>query len=246
MRCRELYDEAANGARILLVGAHPDDIVLAASSILAQATDVYCAIVTSGARRDDPSSLALVRRAEEIQAMSVFGIGADRLHFLDIFDQDCHNKLDTLISGLISLMRELRTDLVITHDYEQGHPDHDASAFCVAMAADRCGIACYVYPLYHRINGEVKFCSFREETADTITHRLSEGDLALKSRALSAYRSQQGVIKDFPLASESFRSLRTVDWRKTEETVYQRIPSISIDPAEVSDAIERWVRAHLT
>ncbi|MGZ5051597.1 MAG: PIG-L deacetylase family protein [Methylobacter sp.] len=138
---------------ILAIGAHPDDLALAASSLLRKAHNAYCVIVTTGAGRSGNTGLSELRRNEEITAMSTLGLTKEQLHFLGIADQDSHRRLDDIITLLVELMYKLRPGVVVSHDYEQGHPDHDIVAFAVAVAAHRLSIPCHVYPLYHRHNG---------------------------------------------------------------------------------------------
>jgi LmbE family N-acetylglucosaminyl deacetylase len=42
--------------------------------------------------------------------------------------------LGWLTSRLVSIFREVRPRIVLTHPYEGGHPDHDATAFAVQAA----------------------------------------------------------------------------------------------------------------
>lgn len=231
---------------ILAIGAHPDDLALAASSLLYKSRNVYCVVVTTGAERNDNTGLAELRRNEEIAAMATLGLAPEQLYFLGIADQDSHRRLDHIVTLLGELMYKLRPGVIVSHDYEQGHPDHDIVAFAAAVAAHRRGIPCHAYPLYHRHNGAVQFCRFREASAARSIHRLDNLELSIKFKALSAYVSQMNVIKDFPLHIESFRplDLESCNWLAPKETVYEQIPSIAIDPDEVTAAIGDWLNQH--
>ena len=232
--------------RLLAIGAHPDDLVLGASALLGRAQDAYCLVLTTGARRGDPPALAATRRTEDLAAMAELGLPPEHSHCLGLYDQDSHRRLDRLIAALEGWMCRLRPAWVLVHDYEQGHPDHDAAAFAAAITARSLGIPCYVYPLYHRQDGELRFCQFRGTVAGERAHRLSNLDLSRKFRALSAYVSQMNVIKDFPLHCERVRPFDAAccQWRKTGESAYQRIPSIAVEPGEVLSAICHWLASH--
>ena len=145
--------------------------------MLRRACDPYGLIVTSGAPRSAAPTLAATRRAEEIAAMGVLGVASDRLDFLSVTDQEAHRRLDEVIIALETKMRRLRPGLVITHDYEQGHPDHDATAFATAIAAGRLDIPCYAYPLYHWQDGRGWFCRFRQDYPQQEVFRLSNQEL---------------------------------------------------------------------
>lgn len=238
--------EVLEHGRLLAIGAHPDDLTLGVSSVLRRAKDAYTLVVTSGARRSDAPQLADARRAEEIAAMNVLGIESHRLDFLGVTDQETHCHLDEVIAALEIRMRRLLPDAVLTHDYEQGHPDHDASAFASAVAAGRAGIPCYAYPLYNWQDGTVQFCQFREASPDQQAILLSNQELAIKFRALASYVTQMQVIKDFSFHHECVRRLDfgSCDWRKTEESAYEHFPNFGVEPAEVLGEISGWLDAH--
>jgi LmbE family N-acetylglucosaminyl deacetylase len=109
-------------------------------------------------------------------------------------------------------MDEIRPDIVLTHPYEGGHSDHDATAFAVQLA---CGVlrrdkvpAPVVLELtsYHNVSGTrrvFEFLPFLGSEERTI--RLTESERELKKRMYQEFVSQAHVLKRFPIQIERFR-----------------------------------------
>lgn len=80
-------------ARVLAIGAHPDDVEFGAGATLAKwasaGSDVQLLVLTDGSKgswdpESDVAELTQLRRAEQRAAADTLGIGA--LHFLDAVD----------------------------------------------------------------------------------------------------------------------------------------------------------------
>ncbi len=143
-----LVDARADPPRTLLLVAHPDDETIGASALLARlgaAADV--AYVTDGAPRamDDAlaagcatrEAYAALRRRERGAALALAGVGPARVHDLGAADQEAWRDLAGLARRAAALVDALGAEVVVTHAYEGGHPDHDASAF---LARAACGL----------------------------------------------------------------------------------------------------------
>ncbi len=152
---------------ILGIFAHPDDEVFAAGGVFAQAgsrgvhTVLLCATRGEAGEISDPAlatreNLAEVRTAELEQAVAALGI--DELHFLGFRDsgmvgtpenEDARSlhKADPTEAArrLVTLMRRVKPDIVITHDPTggYGHPDHIAVYKHVTTAFDLVGDAAH-------------------------------------------------------------------------------------------------------
>jgi LmbE family N-acetylglucosaminyl deacetylase len=109
-------------------------------------------------------------------------------------------------------MEEVRPDMVITHPYEGGHSDHDATAFAVHLA---CGIlrrdkvpAPVVFELtsYHNYSGSRRVFSFLPFIGtEERTIRLTEAETGVKRRMYEEFASQKQVLERFPIGIERFR-----------------------------------------
>jgi hypothetical protein len=131
----------------LVLVAHPDDEAIGAGGLLAGLPDAVVAHVTDGAPRDvryaqsrgfqTREEYARARRREVVNALAHAGITPDRCRDLGYVDGEASMQLLELVFDVADLMDEVRPDVVLTHPYEGGHSDHDATAFAVHLA---CGI----------------------------------------------------------------------------------------------------------
>jgi LmbE family N-acetylglucosaminyl deacetylase len=136
--------EAPVDLPVLLVAAHPDDEVIGVGAQLSRFRDITLLHATDGAPRDgrdmamhgfaDVDSYAAARRRELLEAIAVAGIATDRVLACGIPDQQATLRLADLTRQLVVLIATLRPAALITHAYEGGHPDHDATAFAVHAA----------------------------------------------------------------------------------------------------------------
>ena len=134
---------------LLAVFAHPDDESLLAGGVLAQhhAAGARTAVVTATWAPDN-------RRAPELaDALAVLGAGTPRL----VGYNDARNPeatpgrprlvnapLDEAIGRLVAHIRDLRPDIVVTHDAVgqlTGHPDHVRTHQITLLAAEAAGLA---------------------------------------------------------------------------------------------------------
>lgn len=130
--------------RIAVVSAHPDDETLGAGGHLDRLTSALFVHVTDGAPRDgadaraagyeDPLAYARARRGELQRALGHAGVPASRALSLQVPDQGATASLADVARRLAELLAQHHIDVVLTHAYEGGHPDHDATA-CAAHAA---------------------------------------------------------------------------------------------------------------
>ena len=123
--------------RIIGFGAHPDDVELFFLGTLAaaQATgqEIGWVVVTDGSRGGsvDPAKLRLIRRREAEDAGAVLQVSP---LFLD--RQDGGLEKDPELIGVVEqCIADLSPDLVITHSYNDYHPDHRALSRAVKTAA---------------------------------------------------------------------------------------------------------------
>jgi len=127
--------------RVLAIGAHPDDVEFGAAGTLAKWADagaeVTIAVVTDGSKGTwdpaaDPALLVATRRSEQRSAAAV--IGAAGVRFAEHIDGELEYSMD-LRAEMCRWIRELRPDVVLTHDPWQRyqlHPDHRVTGIAVA------------------------------------------------------------------------------------------------------------------
>jgi len=127
-----------------------------------------------------------------------------------------------------------RPEIVLTHAYEGGHPDHDAVAFAVHAAVatlapdDGAPPVVIEFASYHAKGDAWVFCEFLP-SPDAIerTIPLTPETSALKQRLLSCYHSQALTLNTVPLAQECFRLAPSYDFSRPPHdgtTLYERHP----------------------
>lgn len=133
--------------RVAIVVAHPDDETLGLGALLPRLSDVVLVHVTDGAPRggedarrhgfQSPEDYAAARRVELAAATGLAGVPTGRLACLGLPDQGVASGLAETARRLVPLIRD--AGIVLTHAYEGGHPDHDATAFAVHAASRMAG-----------------------------------------------------------------------------------------------------------
>jgi LmbE family N-acetylglucosaminyl deacetylase len=208
----------------LIVVAHPDDESIGAGARLRHLGDAYVIDVTDGAPRDDSCVLrhgyqkreeyAEARRRELHDAMVIAGLPEDRLISLDFVDGEATLRLAELCLKVTELIDSIRPDVVLTHPYEGGHTDHDATAFAVHLA---CGVlrregasppAVFELTSYHARDGQKVVQEFLPHARADRGQRkvtLSEEDRGIKQRIFECFGTQRTVLEKFGTEFEKFR-----------------------------------------
>lgn len=216
--------DALSRLTTMIVVAHPDDESIGAGARLRRLGDAYVVDVTDGAPDDmdcvrrhgfeTREAYAAARQSELEAAMMVAGLPPDRLIALGFIDGEATLRLVELCMRVTELIDSIHPEVVLTHPYEGGHTDHDATAFAVHLA---CGIlrregmrppAVLEFPSYHAREGEKVVQEFLpHERADRGQRvvALSEEDRALKRQMFDSFGSQRDVIGRFSTEFERFR-----------------------------------------
>jgi N-acetylglucosamine malate deacetylase 2 len=205
--------------RIAVLAAHPDDETIGASSLLARfpAAVIY---LTDGAPRDSRlwspefrgtrDEYASVRRSEAERALATAGVRSDQVHWLGAVDQAAIFSAGDLARSLAEVLAKLEPDVLITHPYEGGHPDHDAAALVARLSTARLDVK--QIPLlaemtsYHArscqcITGEF----LNGDALRDVCIELSPAERERKRKMFAAYASQKLVLSSFGTDRERFR-----------------------------------------
>ncbi|WP_437777082.1 PIG-L deacetylase family protein [Sorangium sp. So ce1097] len=218
--------------RCLVVFAHPDDETIGLGARIGRLDPIEVIHVTDGAPRDSrflPAELAgvgrerytAIRREEVTRALAVANVPASRLRCLGAVDQEAIEEAPSLARKLLDLFAQTRPEVVITHPYEGGHPDHDATALAVHSAAVLARWNGVTSPLLfeaasynaargHLVTGE--FIAY--PGVPEIALRLSEEEAAQKRAMLDCFTSQQATLAPFGAEVERFRPAPTYDFRR--------------------------------
>ncbi len=230
----------------LILAAHPDDETIGAGAWMARRSQrprrshrgrITIAHLTDGAPRD-PSyaraagfetreQYARARRAELYCAVAMAGIRPEQCRELGFIDQEAYLHLEEMVDRLVDLIDELRPELLLTHPYEGGHPDHDAAAFAAATAvAERPTIALWEFTGYHAAPQGIVAGDFLPAAGPRPhTIELTPSERALKQRMFDSFPTQRQVLEMFSLQSEKFRVAPRYDFTQPPhdgELLYER------------------------
>lgn len=214
----------------LLVVAHPDDEALGAGGLLTRLADAGIVIVTDGAPKDgiaartagfDGNDAYRQARARETEAaLALIDRGDVPVARLGIPDQRAVANVPRIVSSLIEIMRAKKFRYVVTHPYEGGHPDHDATALAVHAACFLLREDGFEAPLpvemtsYHLAGGRMVYGGFLPAAGagPVETFALDASGQDRKQRMLQCYKTQYRTLTEFPLDAERFRMAPLYDF----------------------------------
>jgi LmbE family N-acetylglucosaminyl deacetylase len=229
-----------NPPRTFVVAAHPGDETLGAGALLARLPEAWVVHITDGGPSDELET-----------AMALAGLPPERLlRIAGVAEQQAVAALPRLSRELAGFFRRLRPEVVVTHAYEGGHPDHDAAALAARAAAELIRRGRRDQPpqiaemaLYHGQPGassahEMVRHEFLPPAERAQTLELSPEERDLKERMLGCFVSQQDTIAGFlPPVREVFRPAPPFDFSRPphEGRLYYELGGFAIDGARWRD-----------
>ena len=218
---RALQDRRPAAQRVALVCAHPDDETIGAGASLFLLPGLLLVHVTDGAPRNladahaagfaTAAEYAAARRAELRAALELGGAQAQTVA-LGVPDQGASDAMAEIARRLAEVFARHRIEACITHPYEGGHPDHDATAWATARAAHAAGVAVVEMLSYHAApNGGMEADRFLPGP-DPVPHVLTPAERARKAAMFRAFATQAHVLAPFPLGHEAFRPAPAYDF----------------------------------
>jgi LmbE family N-acetylglucosaminyl deacetylase len=207
--------------RILIVAAHPDDETIGASSVLEGTVSLVH--VTDGAptsmcdaRRcgfTHRSSYAAARRQELAEALREAKVAAT-LECLEIPDQEASLAIPSIVTELRSIIGCIEPDVVLTHPFEGGHPDHDACALSCSLARRKCNVPLWEFTSYHNCGGQIRTGAFLQAETTVSVNRLNPEQRERKRRMLACFRTQAETLRQFDVDREKFRPAPEYDFSR--------------------------------
>lgn len=207
--------------------AHPDDETIGASVALSRMCDPVVVFLTDGAPQDQRfwspdvkgsrEDYSRVRIGEAMRALSLANVPPERVFCLGAIDQEAIEDVPALTEKFASLLRQTKPDVVITHPYEGGHPDHDAAALIAYIAAHSTQIDHRLEILemasYHALEGQCITGEFLQGSGEEgLSLRLSQEERERKQRMVASHHSQRAVLEGFRLEPEWLRRAPAYDF----------------------------------
>jgi LmbE family N-acetylglucosaminyl deacetylase len=214
--------ELAGHFRSFVIVAHPADEVIGAGGLISKLNDVTVIHLTNGAPGDPQAvhqagfkgraDYAEARRRECISALAMANVTPDRILELDVADHQAPHFLTDLAKRITTLLQQFAPNIVLTHPYEGGHPDHDAAAFAANAAVrllERHGFEppiLFEMALHPGRDGEKRVLDFLPGSGrETTTLMLDDEAQKLKRRMYACFATQREALKENPLGPERFR-----------------------------------------
>ncbi len=208
--------------RCSVIVAHPADEVVGAGCLISKLVDVTILHVTDGAPSDMQDAKAAgfdaradyarARREECLAALAIANVPEDHVVDLEIPDQHASACLADLTKKIASFLQRSAPDIVVTHPYEGGHPDHDATAFATHAALRLMKLngleppALFEMGLHPSEDFKAKVPDFLPGTErETTTLLLDDRAKEMKQRMFACFETQRESLDVSPIGPEKFR-----------------------------------------
>lgn len=208
-----------------IVVAHPDDEVIGIGAQLPRMKNATFIHVTDGSPRNladaqhagfsNARDYAKARRKELKAALRIAGIPLAHTIELNFRDQDASLHLREITRRLSEIISRLKPKVILTHPYEGGHPDHDATAFAVHAACASVPRPPSVVEMtsYHRGPGGLVTSQFLPHMDHEIhVIQLTPEEIRLKERLFACFKTQRTMLQLFAIQTERFRLAPSYDF----------------------------------
>lgn len=178
-------NHATLGKRILIVGAHPDDLEMNAGGTMAKllkaGVDVRTMVLGNV---DHQGNVAYERMTESHSAHAALGSAID-IQWGYGQDTKLQSTRAQLIAKVDGVVKSFRPDTVITHYWADTHQDHVTTYEVVAAAARNVPNMLLFKPTFPSGRTDVPF-------HPTLVSKLDEGCMRAKMEAMACFKSQMG------------------------------------------------------
>lgn len=233
----KITGKKAEKLKILIIAAHPDDEVIGAGLVIMYHPDSIILHLTDGApvnmhdalhagfsSRDEYSSCRL---KELSTALTLIDIHSDQCFNLNIIDQNSVYCIPDIITTIIDFINRYKPDIILTHSYDGGHPDHDTASFAtwaackILLKKDQCTPVIAEFATYHGKCKQISRLDFLPygEIPEFKLY-LAKYEQTLKTKLFEHYKSQFDILKHFPVTHECYRLQPNYNFKQPPLTDY--------------------------
>lgn len=215
--------------RCSVIVAHPADEVVGAGCLISKLVDVTVLHITDGAPWDmhdaeaagfkQRSDYAEARRQECLAALAIANVPEERVIDFAVTDHCAAHCLADLTKKITTFLQQSAADIVVTHPYEGGHPDHDATAFATHAALRLMRENGFRPPVLFEMalhpseDFKTKVPEFLPGAeGETTTLLLDKRAEDLKQRMFACLETQRKSLEVSPLGPERFRQPADYDF----------------------------------
>lgn len=239
--------ELARHARCAVIVAHPDDEVFGAGGLISRLKDVTVLHITDGVPRNgyyadagysSRSEYARALSEESRRALALANIPSERIVEFGLVGERTPHQLADLTRRVAAFLQHTSPDIVLTHPYEGGHPDHDATAFATHAALrllQQHGFkppSVFEMALHPARDGNGRVLDFLpNEAAETTTLLLDKKACELKRQMFACFKTSP-PSRENSFARERFRRPPRYDFTappRPQTLNYEKLATIDED-----------------
>lgn len=209
----------------LIIAAHFDDETVGLGARLPYLGEIFFIHTTDSSPLDLQDAIRngfdnaedyyLQRKKELTDAVNLAGIQEFVCYGTGVHDQQAIFNLGPIVDFIVEKIKSVKPEVIFTHPYEGGHPDHDSTSFAVNHAAAKCGFSNVIeFTSYNSDGGYIKTGSFLPSANPVTELFLSDEERQLKTRMLEAFVTQKGLLQYFKPDKELFREAPQYDYSK--------------------------------
>ena len=213
-------------SRCLVIVAHSCDEIIGAGGLLSRLREVTILHVTGSPSGEHSPATALANQNDHearakacISALALANVSSDRVIEMGVTDIREPHSLATLSREIAGFLQRFGPEIVLTHPYDGGHPDHDATAFATHAAMrllQNNGFeppALFEIALHPSRDGQKRELDFFPGSwRETTTFVLDQNTRNLKRRMFDCVDGHEGTLRGTTLSLERFRRAPNYDF----------------------------------
>jgi LmbE family N-acetylglucosaminyl deacetylase len=204
----------------VVIVAHPNDEVIGAGGLISRLRDVTVLHVTDGVSDNNHPAGPNFQREETARqlrkecgtALALANVNDERIVGFGVPWRQAPLHLTELTRRIAAFLKQTEPDIVLTHPYEGGHPDHDATAFATHAALHllrRNGFtppSVFEIALHPARDGKSRVLDFLpNDAAEITTLLLDKKTRELKRQMFECLADQPALQRENSFARERFR-----------------------------------------